>query len=312
MENSAGLVSCCNEKNILISKAQHQRITQNMHDVPEEPPAVKIPLSEVGISAKTVWVRLRQGCFPFEADISVNLPASFRGIHMSRIEGVISGLYNQEFEDIGCYSKQLACEILRLQRGDVATIFLTGKLPFTTQTCVSQRLSLDSVTVFVRTTATKSHENIHMVTQKGMELAHITACPCTQVYLQDVGQEQESGRSLPYPTHSQRSLTRLLIEDRLENIGFDDLLKCLKGGLHVVQDLLKRPDEAELVLKSHLKPQFAEDAVRDVAAQVLSSFSDKLAPDAMIEIESLSLESIHLHNVRCKLTVLFSELLNGK
>ncbi len=307
MEKCAGLVSCRKTQTPLISAADHQRIIENMRDVPEETPAVRIGLSEVGISSKIVWVKLRQGLLPFEADISVSLPAGFRGIHMSRMEGVISELHEQEFEDIRHYSTELGSQILKFQRGDSVTVLLSGKMPLLTKTFVSNKPSLDSLTVFAKTKAFRRNNTIATTTKIGVQVAHITACPCTQVYLQDFVSCANKG-VLPCPTHSQRSLTLLLLEDKRGGIGFDDLLTCLQSGLHVVQDLLKRPDEAELVMKSHLKPQFAEDAVRSVAEQVFVNLADRLEPDSVIEIESVSLESIHLHNVRCRLVMTFAEL----
>jgi GTP cyclohydrolase FolE2 len=103
------------------------------------------------------------------------------------------------------------------------------------------------------------------------------------------------------PTHSQRAITFLQIEDREEHLGFDDLFACLSESLHLSQDLLKRPDEAELVLKSHKQPQFAEDTVRKVAVTAASMFGDRLSPKSWMEVETISMESIHGHDVLCRL-----------
>ena len=79
--------------------------------------------------------------------------------------------------------------------------------------------------------------------------------------------------------------------------------------LHVSQDLLKRPDETELVLKAHRRPQFAEDTVREVAKAAGNKFKDTLPPDTEIQVKTLSLESIHIHDVECYLDTRLGEIL---
>ena len=70
------------------------------------------------------------------------------------------------------------------------------------------------------------------------------------------------------PTHSQRSQTWLHLRSAAQAPAHQEMLTCLENSLHLTQDLLKRPDEAEIVLKSHIHPQFAEDAVRETARGV--------------------------------------------
>ena len=96
-------------------------------------------------------------------------------------------------------------------------------------------------------------------------------------------------------------MTRLSVEDSEDRLKYDDLVSCLERALHMTQGLLKRPDEAEMVLKAHQRPQFAEDIVRETAREAGRMFKDKLLPSSEITVESLSLESIHIHNVRAVL-----------
>ncbi|TFG37082.1 MAG: hypothetical protein E4H46_02425, partial [Desulfobacterales bacterium] len=105
----------------------------------------------------------------------------------------------------------------------------------------------------------------------------------------------------PMPTHSQRSQTWLHLRGAGEVPAYQDLLTCLENSLHLTQDLLKRQDEAEIVLKSHIHPQFAEDAVRETARAVGHMFGAVLPAGTAVIIESLSLESIHIHDVCCRL-----------
>ena len=111
------------------------------------------------------------------------------------------------------------------------------------------------------------------------------------------------------PTHSQKSFTQLSVwEQGLgdgdgASIDLHELLEVLEGELHVVQGLLKRPDEAELVLRAHKDPQFVEDVVRRVARQAKDAFKERLRPRSRIMVESVSQESIHTHNVKARLEI---------
>jgi GTP cyclohydrolase FolE2 len=134
---------------------------------------------------------------------------------------------------------------------------------------------------------------------RGIEVMHITACPCTQVYNSLLFEAQQKG--IPLITHSQRSATTLIIDDASLGLSYKDLLMCLDDALHITQDLLKRPDEAELVLKAHQRPQFAEDAVRETARSVAIHFGNRLPPHTRVAISSISLESIHIHDVICRM-----------
>ena len=88
-----------------ISSEDHQRVLELGRDVPDEVPAFQIPLSEVGISGKTLWISLPEGRLPFDAEVCVDLPGQARGIHMSRIEEAISQLYYKPFPDIRAYAQ---------------------------------------------------------------------------------------------------------------------------------------------------------------------------------------------------------------
>ncbi|MGC9022939.1 MAG: GTP cyclohydrolase, FolE2/MptA family, partial [Dissulfurimicrobium sp.] len=143
----------------------------------------------------------------------------------------------------------------------------------------------------------------------GLSVSHITACPCTQVYNEELFSAK--GNSFPLITHSQRSFTRLFIERYGEDPSYEDLLKCLEAALHVTQDLLKRSDEAEMVMRAHLAPQFAEDAVRQTAREVGIHFGTAMPARTEVMIESRSLESIHIHDVCCTLKTTLGDIIHA-
>ena len=291
----------------LISKAEHRRVIEVGDDVPEQRPSFALPLNEVGISGKTVWVQLPQGLLPFNAHLAVDLAGERRGIHMSRLEEVISTLHYQPFLDLRAYAVALGREMVTRQNAACGTLSLNGLIPQLRKGVISGRESLDTVKINVNTRLWQEEGQLRDETMMGVEVCHITACPCTQVYNRELFNPRDD--RCPMPTHSQRSTTRLEVQADGPSPTCKELLSCLEDALHVTQDLLKRPDEAEMVLKSHQSPQFAEDAVRETARSVGMKLGAKLGPSTRICIESLSLESIHIHDVTCRLECTLGEIM---
>lgn len=294
----------------LIPVAEHQRVLTTANDIPEQRPETPLPLTEVGISGKTAWVLLEGPetiRIPFQATLLVDLDPGRRGIHMSRLEQAISTLHDRSFPDLARYGQALCQQLLASQPATRATVRLNGTIPLVRPTPVSGHRSVDRAealcTVFMEKGAPSAPRT--RVTA-GIGLHHLTACPCTQVY----NEELFGPSAQPLSTHSQRSLTTLSITtaDPDAPVAQEVLLRCLGSALHITHDLLKRPDEAELVLAAHCRPQFAEDTVRAVARSVAHELGGVLAPDSPVEIKSISQESIHIHDVHCRLETTLAEI----
>jgi len=291
-----------------ISPQDHARVLAEGIDIPQQAPSFALPLPEVGICGKTVWVRLPEGLIPFAARLEVNLAAQVRGIHMSRMEEVIAALYDKEFADLREYGLQLGLEMMARQGAIRGRVRLAGQLPLVRTARVSGRQSVDSIAVSLDLKLAGQGEELESVAMLGIGVAHITACPCTQAYNQTLFRKEDG--DCPLPTHSQRSRTTLALRSAGLSPSIGELLACLEEALHVSQDLLKRTDEAQLVYTSHSLPQFAEDAVREVARRAGERFGRVLPPETLVVIESLSLESIHIHDVCCRLETTLAEIVN--
>lgn len=291
-----------------ISFQDHARVLAEGIDIPRQQPSFALPLPEVGICGKTVWVRLPEGLMPFSARLEVNLAAEIRGIHMSRMEEVVAALHDREFADLREYGLQLGREMMARQGASSGRVRLVGQLPLIRTARVSGRQSVDSIAVSLDLKLAGQGEEMKSVAVLGVGVAHITACPCTQAYNQTLFRKE--GEECPLPTHSQRSQTTLSLQSAGLSPSIAELLACLEEALHVTQDLLKRTDEAQLVYTSHSLPQFAEDAVREVARRAGERFGRVLPPGTLVVIESLSLESIHIHDVCCRLETTLAEIVN--
>jgi GTP cyclohydrolase FolE2 len=98
----------------------------------------------------------------------------------------------------------------------------------------------------------------------------------------------------------QRSHGRLIVESD-GSITFTQLLDILHNSFSSrTLELLKRPDEAALVLSAVEKPRFVEDVVRHAAKNVVEKFQH--LPDShRVYIKVRALESIHSHNLESTL-----------
>lgn len=316
MVHCAGLVprTAAGENNLstFIPDEKHRLVLETCVDVPEEHPSFPIPLKKVGISGKTVWVSLvdnRSGHVPFAARILVNLPANRRGIHMSRIEQVITSLHEKRFNSLPEYGQALALQVLETQNAQNVSLELSGKLPLIQKAPFSRLSSIDSIDVSFSVELEKDKASIRETMKVGAGVYHLTACPCTLSYNQTLFSRFND--PWPQATHSQRSKTELHISPPLSEQlpSYGELVDILAGVLHISQDLLKRSDETELVLKAHRNPQFAEDTVREVARAAGEKFKNRLPAETGITVKTLSLESIHIHDVECCLEASLAEIL---
>jgi GTP cyclohydrolase FolE2 len=301
-----------NHLSTLIPADIHKRVLADSVDVPEERPSFPLPLKKVGISGKTVWVRLagnNGGRLPFKATIHLNLDGNRRGIHMSRIEQGITALHGRKFNSLPEYGIELARLILSSQSGSRVSLDLAGQMPLVQKAPVSGLESVDTIEVSCKLVVEREQGRETVTTGAGAAVHHMTACPCTLSYNETLASRFQ------YPwsraTHSQRSQTQLRVTPpaNLQPPSFGELIAVLDSVLHVSRDLLKRPDETELVLKAHRFPQFSEDSVREVARAAGRTFGATLPQETRIQVFSRSLESIHIHDVECSLDTSLGEIL---
>jgi len=74
-------------------------------------------------------------------------------------------------------------------------------------------------------------------------------------------------------------------------------------------EILKRDDEAAVVINAHNNPKFVEDVVRDALKLIVGEFKD-LPDDVSLIVMSESEESIHKHNAFAERQTTLGELRN--
>jgi len=132
----------------------------------------------------------------------------------------------------------------------------------------------------------------------------MTACPCAMENVRErLGEEyptlrDPSLRALPMITHNQRNRTRLTFDlADGDEVEADRIVECVEAAQSSpTYAILKRGDEARMVLNAHRNPKFVEDVVRDLLASIPARFPH-LAMSVGVLARTVSEESIHKYDV---------------
>ena len=259
------------------------------HDLPAQRPAVPIAVNAVRISGQKILVHVQDPLFRgFEAllcDVTaeVSLRNDQRGIHMSRIEEAL--LSESGPASLPGLALSMAEKVRVLQRQDRARVILQATVPLLTVTRVTGSTSPDTVKVTAWARVAGEVEEGDVEVAARLSATNLLACPCTQTYtLADLAsalgltleQAIELRRRVPIATHSQKGRVRLEVQaahpDRLPD--YRVLHEVADGATTLTQELLKRPDEYEMVRRAHFEPQFVEDVARRATSD-LSRYSTR-------------------------------------
>ena len=117
--------------------------------------------------------------------------------------------------------------------------------------------------------------------------------------------------AVPVATHNQRGIGTLHIgcpEGCEQTIEASTLLEIVESSMSSeIYELMKRPDEVEVVEKAHMHPRFVEDCVREMVRKATERFAE-LGEQAFVSARQENLETIHKHNVVAERHGLLGEL----
>src|SRR5579859_3181732 len=280
-----------------------------VYDVPSQTPRVAVPLNRVTVCNQKIEVPFADDLFGsvsalFDVRADVTLRRSQRGIHMSRIE--------QAFQDqkqglpIWEVALGIARRIAEVQDQEGAVVSLSGDVIVRRDTNVTSLPSYNRVVVLAKAKAGATEE-----AGLGLEATIMTACPCMQAYALDdlvrtfglsVENPADVIGKVPIATHSQKGTVTAMVSGAsgdLRGVNLAMLYDIFGKATHMTSELLKRPDEYEMVRRVHRRPQFVEDVVRDV----LSELSVKLEGQSSalsLRVKAASFESIHGHDIEAE------------
>lgn len=244
-----------------------------------------------------------------EVDALIDLHPTQRGAHMSRLQEAIREEIDTRHADAVSFATAVAERIANSQENLAAQVAArVDQQPRITSAVTGRGSALD-----VRVTVDVKHDGrgvqrLHL----GLEAQIMTACPCTIAYSR-LASEREAGRVYgpgmpPTFTHSQPGTLQVGVTTAgIAAISADELLNAVRGSAVLREAVLKRPDEHDLVERSHRNPQFTEDVARTAAAAVAS----RVPGIAVVTATASLAESIHPHRAAAHVRAAAADLHAG-
>ena len=280
---------------------------RSIPDVQSERPEVELELDRVGLLRVRMPLggpaKLGDGLLLQSPVFTafVNLPPSQRGIHASRSYETIYDALSSiawrrgKLEDI---ASEIVGDLLRRHEyADRAEVKISGTLFRQVKAPVSKKASYERFKVKARAIGRRTDSGPSISRSIGVTVYGVTACPCAQKVIKSILDRGGLRGGELVATHMQRTLASaelgLVGDESVDMLELADVVKaCMSAPVY---DLLKRMDEAYLVMQAVRRPVFVEDAARMIALRVARSFSG-LSPETSLRIIVKSLESIHSHD----------------
>ena len=248
-----------------------------MKDVQNETSIYQISIEQVGVKEIKYPVRIQRKNTDYQhtiADIkiSIELPATDRGTHMSRFIELIE---KHKADINGKTVKEISKEITKTF--DCKKAFIELTFPY----FIEKRAPVSRISSIMETTC--GYKNIiNNNTIDSILIIKVpvtTLCPCSKEI------------SL-YGAHNQRAIISLEITE-IDFIWFEDLIDLVEQCASApIYPLLKRDDEKYVTELAYNNPKFVEDLAREVFVKIKEKYKDKISK---VRIEVESDESIHTH-----------------
>ncbi len=306
-----------------ITNTHYAAFLDKLTDVPSSAPLKPFSIDRAGIKEQIAYIKVRSLAekdtyVPVLSNITMQVELrGHRGIHMSRCEEALFSLVEKDHDSLDTFAKALAEKILALQKSDVAYVNIESTYVHKRKTVKSDKLSYDRMTMFAQAKAsTNSPTSLNI----GLAAFNMTGCPCTETFtkfavvpkLKEAGFDLEQIKAVlditNSGTHTQRGLATIKIDRTSDAVNYAKLYELLGNSCHLVFELLKRPDEHELVVRVLRNPQFTEDVVRDIVDHTVRSLGQYLSPDTHIFASSQLFDSIHIHDVYTEIEKTYGEL----
>lgn len=296
-------------------------------DVQARRPTTHVSLTRVGVTGVEKIVRIgvngREQLFYAELECFVDLSPQQKGAHMSRFEEVVNGAIDEvvlgEAFKAETLAQHIAERVRDRQQGLRAEVKIAARYPEQVNAPVSGSPTQEIYTLFGSAVASERGTRRLI----GVEAQGMTACPCAQEMVTERSRERLAAdgftsdeiervlRAVPVATHNQRGIGRLYVgcpEDCSERIEAHTLLRIVEQSMSSeIYELMKRPDELEVVERAHRRPRFVEDCVREMVRMTLEEFNG-FGDETFVLARQENLETIHRHNVVAERHGLLGEL----
>ena len=253
-----------------------------MLDVQKDMPAVPMAIDRVGVRKvrMPLWLKDRTNERQHTValvDLTVDLPSSFKGTHMSRFLEALENWREASAEELDYASmKRLLSDVLT--RLHARRAYARFSFPYfrMRKAPVSGRTAPVRYLCHLTGELEEGREGPRFLLE--LEVPVTTVCPCSKAI-------SRAG------AHGQRAVVRMALRmSRFEWLeGFIDIAEA--SGSAPIHTLLKRPDEKFVTEQAYDNALFVEDVVRNVAAKLESH-----THVTWFSVEVESEESIHGHN----------------
>lgn len=240
-------------------------------------------------------------------DIYVDLPADQKGSHMSRNVDVINEVVSESLENPVPGLEILSVDICRRllvhhEYAKHAEVHITAEYFKPNKTPLG-RDTFETYTLYAGGDIVRDGP---LTTEIGISAVGMSACPCAQ---QTVTEMLGYSGDMPVMTHNQRNVCTLkLTLPEGVYVEAEELIDLVEDSFSSPTfELLKRPDEGQVVINAHRNTKFVEDVARGVLERVVARYPD-LPDDAVVNVVSDSEESIHKHDAYAERTATMGEL----
>jgi len=251
-----------------------------MKDIQNEKSIHQISIEQVGVKELQYPVMIQRKNTEYQhsvatIELSVELPKTDRGTHMSRFVELIE---KYKVNINGKTIKEISKEITNIFSCKKA--FLTITFPY----FIEKRAPVSRISSILKTTCGYKNiiEDNKIIPKLIIEVPVTTLCPCSKEISK-------------YGAHNQRAKIRVEVEEKSidDFIWFEDLIDLVENCASApIYPLLKREDEKFVTEQAYDNPRFVEDLSREVYVTLLNKFKEKIS---YIKIEVESDESIHQH-----------------
>lgn len=284
-------------------------------DVQNIKPFVLVGINKVGcVGIKKQITRKGRVLYP-SINAFVDLNKAQKGIHMSRIiesvDEIIEKFMDKNVSNCEDLCVDIAKELIKRQNyAQSSEVELFSDFP-------TERKKFKDKTIKIYGLIAKANVSDKGVKKSiGCSTIGMNACPCAQESIKEDSAEkllqyfskEEIKRIMdviPLATHNQRIKVTLIVEtDEKYHVDLEKIIDSVEKSVSAeIFEMLKRPEEAEVVKKAHSNVLFVEDSVRLMLRNFYDDYQD--LEDANITARAESFESIHPHNAfsECKVSI---------
>ena len=242
-------------------------------------------------------------------EVAVDLPAHRKGSDLSRNAELLAEVVDESIESPVSSLESAAEAIARglLTRHAYATRseVRAEAVYFRRRGIREEKASFEDFLLLAEAHGERGADGRVDVTRRlGVEAVGMTACPCAmegsreQLQAEFPALADRALADVPMVTHNQRNRTRLWLglsgDTEVEADRMLDAVEAAQSS--PTYAILKRGDEARLVLDAHRHPKFVEDVLRDLLASLPERFP-ALPDTTVVRAETRSEESIHKYDV---------------